>query len=296
MSPTTNRPYPLTMMCETWRVARSSVYALEARLGGSPEADRRQPGKRGPKTALSDEELVEEIQTVLKASPFLGEGHRKVRARLAAKGIRVGRNRVLRLMREHGLLAPVRRGHPRGDRTHSGRIRTERPDELWGTDASRFRTRAEGWCWFFAAVDHCTSDVVGWHVAKKGDRWAALEPVRQGVRAHMGGFGKAIALGLGLRHDWGSQYRARQFQAEIKWLGIRSTPAYVGEPECNGVAERFMRTLKEECIHLHDFDTLEEAREVIGAFVERYNNGWLLQRHGYMTPARAREKLSRRAA
>ena len=139
-----------------------------------------QPRKRGPKTALSDEELAEEIRTVLKASPFLGEGHRKVKARLAARGIRVGKNRMLRLMREHGLLAPVRRGHPRGDRTHSGRIRTERPDELWGTDASRFWTKAEGWCWFFAAVDHCTSDVVGWHVAKKGDRWAALEPVRQG--------------------------------------------------------------------------------------------------------------------
>ena len=168
MSSATNRPYPLTTVCETWRVARSSVYALRASLGGPLTSDRRQPGKRGPKTALSDEELVQEIRTVLKASPFLGEGHRKVKARLAAKGIRVGKNRVLRLMRAHGLLAPVRRGHPRGDRTHSGRIRTERPDELWGTDASRFWTKAEGWCWFFAAVDHCASDVVGWHVAKKG--------------------------------------------------------------------------------------------------------------------------------
>ena len=45
------------------------------------------------------------------------------------------------------------------------------------------------------------------------------------------------------------------------------------------------RTLKEECIHLHDFETLEEAREVTGAFIERYNNGWLLQRHGYLTPS-----------
>ena len=296
VSPSTNRPYPLTMVCETWRVARSSVYAVRARLGGSPVADRREPGKRGPKTALSDEELVEEIWTVLKASPFLGEGHRKVKARLAAKGIRVGKNRVLRLMRAHGLLAPVRRGHPRGDRTHSGQIQTEWPDELWGTDASRFWTRAEGWCWFFAAVDHCASDVVGWHVAKKGDRWAALEPVRQGVRAHMGGFER--------RSPWASvcgttgvrKYRAKQFQAEIKWLGIRSTPAYVSEPECNGVAERFIRTLKEECIYLHDFDTLEEARAVIGAFIDRYNNGWLLQRHGYTTPARVRQKLSRRAA
>ncbi|WP_420636851.1 integrase core domain-containing protein [Candidatus Palauibacter sp.] len=50
----------------------------------------------------------------------------------------------------------------------------------------------------------------------------------------------------------------------MKWLGIRSTPAYVGEPECNGVVERFIRTLKEECLCLNDFETLEKAREVIG--------------------------------
>ena len=111
---------------------------------------------------------------MLKTSPFLGERHRNVKARLAAKGIRVGKNRVLPLMREHGLLVPVWRGHPRGDRTHSGRVQTERQDEFWGTDASRCLTKAEGWCWFFAAVDHGTSDVVGWQVAKKGDRWAAL--------------------------------------------------------------------------------------------------------------------------
>ena len=264
----------------------SSVYALRARLGGPLESDRRQPGKRGRDALHAHDELLQEIRTVLKASPFLGEGHRKVKARLASKGIRVGKNRVL-ADAEHGLLAPVRRGilaetgataagsGPRG-RTNSG--------EPTRRGSGRER---RGWCWFFAAVDHSASDVVGWHVAKKGDRWAALEPIRQGVRAHMGGFGKAIALGLGLRHDWGSQYRARQFQAEIKWLGIRSTPAYVGEPECNGIAERFIRTLKEECIYLHDFETLEEARAVIGAFIERYNNGWLLQRHGYLTPARA---------
>ena len=75
VSPATNRPYPLTMVCETWRVARSSVYALRVQQGGPLTSDRQQSGKRGPKTALSDEELVGEIRTVLKASPFLGEGH-----------------------------------------------------------------------------------------------------------------------------------------------------------------------------------------------------------------------------
>jgi transposase InsO family protein len=269
------------------------VYAARR---GSGSAPRLEPQKRGPKTKISDEELLVEIRTILKESKFLGEGHRKVTFRLRAKGIRVGKNRVLRLMRENGLLAPVRFRHQRGDRSHSGRITTNRPNELWGTDATRFYTEDDGWCWFFGAVDHCVTDTVGWHVAKKGDRWAALEPIRQGVREHMNGYAPRIALGLGLRHDWGPQYTAHQFQAELAWLGIRSTASYVGEPECNGVAERFIRTLKEECLYLHDFKSLEEAREVIGEFIERYNQGWLLERHGYRTPAEVRRDLTRKAA
>jgi len=293
VSPTTGRRYPLTMVCEVWGIARSTVYLVEGQTAAEP----RETMKRGPKTELSDEVLVEEIRRVIADSEFLGEGHRKVRARLRPKGIGVGKNRVLRLMRANGLLAPVRQGrHRRGDRSHSGRITTDRPNELWGTDATRFYTKADGWCWFFGAVDHCVSDVVGWHVAKKGDRWAALEPIRQGVRAHMRGYAPRIALGLGLRHDWGPQYTAHQFQGELAWLGIRSTASYVGEPECNGVVERFIRTLKEECLYLHDFESLEEARQVIGAFIERYNHGWLIERHGHKTPAEVRQQLTRMAA
>ena len=56
----------------------------------------------------------------------------------------------------------------------------------------------------------------------------------------------------------------------------------------NAHGRRTLRVGREECVHLHHFETLEEARTVIGAFIERYNTGWLLQRHGYMTPARAR--------
>jgi len=110
-----------------------------------------------------------------------------VRVRLRPRGIRVGKARVLRLMREHRLLAPTRRRHARGDRTHSGTIITQRPDELWGTDATKFWTQQEGWCWFFGTIDHCAEDIVGWHVAKRGDRWAALEPIRQGVQQTHGG-------------------------------------------------------------------------------------------------------------
>ncbi len=162
----TGRAYPLNMICEVYRLPRSTVYTWAARQEEAPKPLL----KRGPRTRVGDAELRGAIRQVLRDSPFLGEGHRKVRARLRARGLRVGRNRVLRLMREHGLLAPSRRRHVHGDRARAGTIQTPRPNELWGADATRVSTRRDGWCWFFGAIDHCSEDIVGWHVAKKGDR------------------------------------------------------------------------------------------------------------------------------
>ena len=283
LSPGTGRRYPLRLICEVYRVARSSVYA-----GGRPQPLEWTPQKRGPQTRWSDGEVVEGIRTVLATCPFHGEGYRKVRARLGHRGIAVGGKRVLRLMRQHGLLAPRRLGPPNGNPAHDGTITTDRPDVMWGTDATRFYTEQDGWCWFFGAVDHYTDEGVGWHVAKLGDRWAALEPIRQGVRYAYGIFAKDVARGLRLRCDWGPQYTAAAWINEVKWLGITIAPSYVGEPQCNGVAERFMRTLKEQCLYLHQFQSLEEARGVIAEFIARYNTQWLIERLGHRTPAQAR--------
>ncbi len=156
-SPVTRRRYPLTMVCGVYRVARPTVYARTA-----APAER---GKRGPHTSGTDDDLVVAIRTVLAETPFHGEGHRKVRVRLRASGWQVGKNRVLRLMRAHGLLAPQRAGHPHGDPVHAGTITTDRPNVMWGTDATRFYTERKGWSWFFGAIDHASDDIVGWHVA-----------------------------------------------------------------------------------------------------------------------------------
>ena len=203
-SPTTGRHYPLTQVCAVYRVPRSTAYTAAARTTAAPASS---GAKRGPKTPASDETLVAAIRAVLAATPFHGEGHRKVRARLRQQGHRVGRNRVLRLMRLHGLLAPQRAGHRHGDPAHAGTITPATPNVLWGTDATRFYTAQEGWCWWFGAIDHASADIVGWHVAKIGDRWAALDPVHQGVRHAYGTFGKDVARGLSLRSDWGPQTR-----------------------------------------------------------------------------------------
>jgi putative transposase len=291
VSPTTSRRYPLRMICGVWRVARSSVYAAVL-----PPAASAAPGKRGPKTRVSDADLVAAIRGILRETPFHGEGYRKVRARLAHRGLTMGGKRVLRLMRQYHLLAPRRLGPPNGDPAHAGTIITTRPDEMWGTDATRFYTEDDGWCWFFGAIDHHTDELLGWHVAKLGDRWAALEPIRQGVRHAFQGFSKEVARGLKIRCDWGPQYIADAWINEVKWLGITISPSYVGEPECNGVIERFMRTLKEQCIYLHRFQSLAEAQRLIEAFIHRYNTEWLIERLGHRTPAQARADAYRRAA
>jgi putative transposase len=94
----------------------------------------------------------------------------------------------------------------------------------------------------------------------------------------------------------GPQYIADAWISEVKWLGITISPSYVGEPECNGVIERFMRTLKEQCIYLHQFQSLAQARQIIEDFLHRDNTQGLIERLGHWTPAQARADAERSAA
>jgi transposase InsO family protein len=191
---------------------------------------------------MPDAALVDAIRGVLAASPFHGEGHRKVWARLRHAGVRTSKPRVLRLMREHGLLAPSRTGAPREPRSHDGTIIPATVDTLWGTDLTTTLT-GEGQAAVFIAVDLCSADCVGIHAALRATRFEALEPIRQGVRRCFGGFAAGIAHGLAVRHDHGSQYVSHDFQREIAFLGVDSSPAFVRAPEANGCAERFIRPL-----------------------------------------------------
>src|ERR1035441_1976154 len=109
-------------------------------------------------------------------------------------------------------------------------------------------------------------------------------------RGCFGAIASGVARGLKLRHDHGSNYMAADFQDEIKCLGIEASPSFVREPEGNGVAERFIRTLKENLLWVRTFKTIEELRVELVAFARRYNETWLVARHAYKTPARVREE------
>jgi putative transposase len=282
----TGQVYGVARVAREWELARSSFYHQRGLAGQFFRVLQR----RGPKTAWTDAALAEKIREVLAASPFYGEGHRKVWARLRHAGVRTSKARVLRLMREAQLLAPSRTV-PRAENPHTGTILTERPNEVWAADHTATVTVEEGQVTVFVAVDHCTTECVGIHAAKRATRFEALEPVRQGARDYCGGFRAGAAAGLRLRHDHGSQYLSDDFQAEIAFLGMESSPAFVRQPEGNGCVERFIRTLKEQLLWVRTFRTVEELRQALAEFREQYNQRWIVQRLGYLTPQQARQQL-----
>ena len=97
-SPGTGLAYGLRRVCAAWGMARSSFYAMTS----GQHAEQPPAKRRGPKPAISDQALLVAIEADLEASPWEGEGYRKVWARLrVCRDIRVARKRVLRLMREN---------------------------------------------------------------------------------------------------------------------------------------------------------------------------------------------------
>jgi hypothetical protein len=121
-----------------------------------------------------------------------------------------------------------------------------------------------------------------------------LRPRTLQAHALFEGYKAGIARGLLARHDHGSQYVSDYFQAELKFQGVTSSPAFVREPEGNGVAERTIRTLGEQLFWVRTFDTVEELRVALLEFKDRYDRGWLCGRHGHQT-AQVRARLLERA-
>ena len=152
-SPATGRCYGIARVCRVWELPRSSFHAAR-QVGVDGTRAEPSPTRRGPKPAISDQDLLAAIRADHARPPWTGEGHRKVWARLRAMdGIRVSRKRVLRLMREHALLSP-HRSQPRPAAAHERQIITAAPNVMWAIDATRVATVEDGKVWLFGVVEH----------------------------------------------------------------------------------------------------------------------------------------------
>lgn len=289
-SPAANLVYGIERVCSAWEQPRSTYYARLARAS-APIVSSGPKQKRGPKTELSDDDLLESICQAIENSPFEGEGYRKIWAYLkyGVSKLRVGHNRVLRLMRENELLSPYRQ-RKADPNEHDRTITTDAPNEMWGTDGTQVMTVDDGHVWVFSAVEHWNGECVGMYVCKRGTRFNAVQPVLEGVGSIFGSVDRDAAKGLLLRLDHGSANCSEHFQGEITRLGIEPSFSFVEEPQTNGVVERFNRTLKEQVIYGKVFRNLDEVRQAVLKFRDNYNRHWRLEKLGFMTPLEARQR------
>ena len=122
----------------------------------------------------------------------------------------------------------------------------------------------------------------------------------RGVQNQYGSVAADVARGLRLRMDHGTQYLTDHFINQVRFWGIKPSFAFVEQPQTNGVAERFNRTLKEQAIYGRIFRDTEDVRRAAGKFVENYNAQWRVEKNGFLSRRQARqswvEALSQHAA
>lgn len=278
---------PVALMCRSFRISRQAYYAAlkpaARRLADVIALPRR------PRHSSADAVLAA-IQAVLAGEDAAAWGVRKVWARLRQRGMRVGRKRVHAIMKANGLV--LARDREPGE-TPRGHVAVPEPNRRLATDLTTVWTRRDGTVAIVPTIDCGCRSLLGMVVTKDQHGPAVLASVRQALVAAVGDPAH-VPDGLELRTDHGPQYTGQDCRDLVAEWRLVHTFAPVGRPTGNAVVERVIRTLKEEVIWLRDWDSADEVRAAVEAWVRRYNDERPHQALGYATPAEYRtRKLGR---
>jgi putative transposase len=179
---------------------------------------------------------------------------------------------------------------PRGCRPRARAVSsiTSHPDQRWATDLTRLWCGRDRWCTLALVLDCCTREVLGWRLARRGHAPTAEAALEEALIRRFGHLGRIRGV-LTLRSDNGLVFSSRRYMATVKAYGLRQEFITPYTPEQNGLVERFIRSLKEECIWQHRFESLSHARQVIADWIRYYNTQRPHQALGYQTPHQAKK-------
>lgn len=258
-------------LAQWFGVPRSSVYYQPREHAAPPVKDAR------------DALLTNLIYEIIQAFPTFGV--RKVWAylRFVLGWTDLNRKPVARIMRRRGWTVHKRAkgGRPRVTVKKSV---AEKPDQRWSTDiANVFCGPEDGWCSLVPVLDCCTRQTLGWELSTSARARTAERALETALITRFG-YTRGAPEGMTIRHDNGLVFGSRHYRATA--FDYRLTQEYITPytPEENGLCERFIRTLKEECVWQHSFTSIEEARRVIGAWIQWYNTARPHQALGYLSP------------
>ena len=265
--------FEVAKMAEVLGVSRSGYYAHQRR----PRSAR----------ALEDEKLQTLIRLAWRKSREL-YGAPRIVAELRSQGLRCGKKRVARLMRQAGIRSQTKKafrvttksgGILEADDLVQRRFQADRAGEIWASDITYIRTR-EGWLYLAAVLDLYNREVVGWSLGPRLGDELVLTAVNQALLRH------PVKKGLVFHSDRGGQYRGHGMEFLLKRHGIRLSLGRRGDCYDNAAMESFFSTLKSELVNRVEFKTELEARRLIYDYIEVYYNRQ--RRHttlNYQTPA-----------
>lgn len=249
---------PVGRLCRVLGVSRSGYYGC------------RQRAKLAPKACLVSTQLKAEFAASGKIY-----GSRRLSAVLCAQGLRTGRHRVRRLMREHGLRALWRRkfvrttdsGHalPVSANVLARRFNPSGPNQAWVSDITYIRTRS-GWLYLAVVLDLYARKVVGWAMAPTMHAELVCAALQLAIAQ------RQPTPGLIVHSDRGSQYASALHQALLARHSLVGSMSRKGNCWDNAVMERFFLSLKTERVWQRDYANHAEAMTDIADYIVGFYN------------------------
>ncbi|MFC0383701.1 IS3 family transposase [Chromohalobacter israelensis] len=177
------------------------------------------------------------------------------------------------------------RKRPQGFRPRARRLPsiTSRPDERWATDLTNVWCGKDRRASLAVIIDCCTREILGWRLSDNGSTKTAEAALEEALIYRLGALGR-VQQPLALRSDNGLVFSSRHYTGTVKAYGLTQEFTTPYTPEQNGLVERFFRSLKEECIWLHRFESLGQARVVIDRWIRYYNEERPHQSLDYVAP------------
>jgi transposase InsO family protein len=265
--------YPVVVLCRVLGVSSSGFYAWMKRTVSEH--------------AKMDARLVVELTAAHHRSRAT-YGSPRLHADLRARGLRVGRKRVERLMRENGIRGRQKRRFRRTTNSNhtlaiapnvlERRFRPKAPNEAWATDVTYIAT-AEGWSYLAVMLDLFSRRVVGWAMSSTNDRGLALAALDAALRS------RRPPRGLLHHSDRGSTYASDDYRRALRDRGIVASMSRRGDCWDNAPAESFFATLRAELVDHEHYETRSAAETSIGDYLENFYNP--ARRHsliGYVSP------------
>jgi putative transposase len=251
----------ISKLCRWFDVPRRTVYY--------------RPVKAAPKV---QERFVTPIKSLIEENPAFGY-------RTVAHLLGFNKNTVQRIFQLKGWQV---RKRPVGFRPRIEALPSaaKRPDERWATDLCRVWTGRDGWAVLALVIDCFTRELLGWHLSRSGRSRTAEAALEQALIARFGTLGRVHQPFL-LRSDNGLVFTSRSYTTLVRSYGLKQEFITPHSPQQNGLVERVIRTLKEQCVHRHRFETLQHASRVIDDWIGFYNHRRPHQALAMKTPAEA---------